>query len=55
MQKNFSHYYNVLGYKWLQKCENSVFFRHVAEFRIRILITFAFGTGRTAVRPNINL
>ena len=31
------------------------FFRHVAEFRIRILITFAFGTGRTAVRPDINL
>ena len=47
MQKNFSHFFNILGYKWLQECENSVFFRHGAAFRIWILINFA--------NPNINL
>ena len=26
MQKNFSHFYNILGYKFLQKWEKSVFF-----------------------------
>ena len=41
MQKNFSHFYNILGYKWLQKCENFVFFPPVAAFRIWILINFA--------------
>ena len=37
------------------KIEKFVFFPPRAEFRIGILITFAFGTGRTVVRPNINL
>ena len=41
MQKNFSHFYNVLGYKRLQECENSVFFHHGTAFRIMILIIFA--------------